>query len=223
VGELKKVRVGAQAQERKLVVILRQLETLRYEKKEMEGLAAANNAKLKRTQVKLTLPSNVSAAEAAQQLSSKATAISGLKSEVGTLQDQAARDGNVICGLKEEVRLLTEGLQVRAEEMGIKGDMKEVLLFDVAHSRDEARSLAIESANKSGLLKKSEQNRKLLGERIEELRLVSEMQVEQILEMEKQVRQCVRHIMTSRHTALFPPMHIECFLSTCRSLTRRVT
>lgn len=177
-SDVKKYKNKADTLERDLTTTRKTLEKLIEEKYELEQVRNEQKLYVRK------LESKISQGAKGHALSELNT---NLQSQVDKLEHDKKLTGNRVRDLEAQVEklndhiiILSRALEIKAEEFGLKGDIRSTLLFDVGQCRDELEKAQMRDHEISQQLHVLLEDNEIKTNQVEELRLIRESNNEEL-------------------------------------------
>mmetsp|Transcript_18906 Transcript_18906/g.31013 ORF Transcript_18906/g.31013 Transcript_18906/m.31013 type:complete len:764 (+) Transcript_18906:76-2367(+) len=134
-GELRRLRSLAEAQEKEIVSTRKNIERILAEKQQLSSQSKADKDLIRKLEGKLMAGLRGQAHGLAEKNVELIGKMDKLKESKREQEAMLQKRDDEVDKLKEEIRILTRALDVHAEDLGIDGDLKSILLYDLAQNK----------------------------------------------------------------------------------------
>eukprot|EP00002_Diphylleia_rotans_P009757 TRINITY_DN20103_c0_g1_i1.p1 TRINITY_DN20103_c0_g1~~TRINITY_DN20103_c0_g1_i1.p1 ORF type:complete len:653 (+),score=176.06 TRINITY_DN20103_c0_g1_i1:72-2030(+) len=165
-AEVKRLRTIAESQEREFSVAKKQVDALNTENTSLQSRLHESQHLIKRLEFKFSGGSSQWLLEKNASLSD---IVELMKDEIDQGKDVIRQQNEQLDHFRREVDVLTTALSLRSEEFGNHGDLKTVLLYDLAKAKEEISCLASDNGAKSSRIIELEQFCESLQIQLEQL------------------------------------------------------
>eukprot|EP00741_Cyanophora_paradoxa_P016423 tig00020912_g15858.t1 len=198
-SEVKRLRALVEATERELIAARKNIERLMLERHELAEQSREDKDLVRRLETKL-----VAGAKGLGLLQKNVT----LTQKLEKLQDAKRGQESLILAQEEEIskmrneiKVLTRALDIHADELGIDSDIKSVLLYDLAHARQEKEEREAEGAEMRKLIEALRRENEALRTRAGELQATCERQRDDISDLERKLADAQSELLAATKTS----------------------
>eukprot|EP00736_Rhodelphis_marinus_P002548 Rmarinus@m.24812 len=198
VEEIRKLRVQLQSQNKDLEFSKKmrvQVDKLSRERDRAHADLAASKRLITKLEARVGTAHNTNNVSTISAQPSRATGVGGglkgqlhlLKEENDRLDAEVREKQNVIHQHERQIQMLTQALDIRAGELGLQGDLKGVVLYDLSRAQEEKKHLCLEIGKKNELINQLQAEVDDLSRRVEQLMFVRDSQIDEIGQLKREL------------------------------------